>query len=180
VTDNDPVSFSDPFGLCEGWDITYDANGCVLRRVENNLDHDRFFLAANGIVYDMTADMDPVTVTPPDDRDIWQKTGDFAAGFGDFWTFGGTQAIREAFVCNTCVNYNSDQYFFGQVTAAASGFVVGEGAAAGEVVTQFKAAYHATPHPFRWLGAKLAHLQLNWWVPGVKGSGGVIRIPLPW
>ncbi len=179
--ESDPINMSDPFGLCDGWDITINECGVEINRRQNHLDHDRFYMAVNGIVVDLTQTLDPITVTPPDDRDFWQKTGDFAAGFGDFWTFNGTKAIREAFVCNSCVNYNSDQYFFGQVTAAVSGFVIAEGVEAGEAVTHFKPRYHSTPHPFGWLGgSRLAHLQLNWWIPGVKGSGGAFRIPLPW
>ena len=41
-----------------------------------------------------------------------------------------------------------------------------------------KCAVHGPHHPFGRLG-KLPHLQWNWWQPGVRGSGGVIRIPLP-
>ena len=118
--ESDPVTFTDPFGLCSGWDITYDCSGNEIRKVENNLDHDRFYLAANGIVYDLTTTLEAVTVTAPDDRDAFQKFGDGLAGFGDFWTWGGTREIREAWVCPGCVNYGSTQYLVGQATALAS------------------------------------------------------------
>jgi hypothetical protein len=42
-----------------------------------------------------------------------------------------------------------------------------------------RAAVHDDPHPFRFFGNK-PHFQLNWWTAGVKGSGGVFRVPLPW
>jgi RHS repeat-associated protein len=37
---------------------------------------------------------------------------------------------------------------------------------------------HGPHHSFGRLG-RLPHLQLNWWRPGIKGSGGVVRLPLP-
>ena len=40
-----------------------------------------------------------------------------------------------------------------------------------------KVEIHGPHHPFGRFG-KLPHIQINWWRPGIKGSGGVIRIPL--
>ena len=39
-------------------------------------------------------------------------------------------------------------------------------------------AHHSAHHTFGSLG-RLPHLQLNTWRPGVSGSGGAFRIPLP-
>jgi hypothetical protein len=38
--------------------------------------------------------------------------------------------------------------------------------------------HHSAHHTFGSLG-RLPHLQMNFWRPGVSGSGGVFRIPLP-
>jgi hypothetical protein len=39
-------------------------------------------------------------------------------------------------------------------------------------------AHHSAHHTFGSLG-RLPHLQMNYWRPGVSGSGGAIRLPLP-
>ncbi|HZT22344.1 MAG TPA: RHS repeat-associated core domain-containing protein, partial [Verrucomicrobiae bacterium] len=39
-------------------------------------------------------------------------------------------------------------------------------------------ALHGSHHEFGELG-RLPHVQLNWWRAGVKGSGGVLRLPVP-
>ena len=39
-------------------------------------------------------------------------------------------------------------------------------------------AHHSAHHAFGSLG-RLPHLQMNYWRPGVSGSGGAFRIPLP-
>lgn len=39
-------------------------------------------------------------------------------------------------------------------------------------------AHHSAHHAFGSFG-RLPHLQMNYWRPGVSGSGGVFRIPLP-
>jgi hypothetical protein len=38
---------------------------------------------------------------------------------------------------------------------------------------------HGPHHSFRLLG-KTWHIQINWWRVGIKGTGGALRIPLPW
>ena len=38
--------------------------------------------------------------------------------------------------------------------------------------------HHSAHHTFSSLG-RLPHLQMNYWRPGVRGSGGALRIPLP-
>jgi RHS repeat-associated protein len=40
-------------------------------------------------------------------------------------------------------------------------------------------AVHGPHHSFGSLG-RLSHVQMNWWETGVKGSGGAVRVPLPW
>lgn len=60
--------------------------------------------------------------------------------------------------------------------AAVADAAVG-GIAASGVST--KVAIHGAHHSFGAAG-RLSHIQINWWRAGVKGSGGVIRIPLPW
>ena len=39
-------------------------------------------------------------------------------------------------------------------------------------------AHHSAHHAFGSFG-RLPHLQMNYWRPGVSGSGGAFRIPLP-
>lgn len=39
-------------------------------------------------------------------------------------------------------------------------------------------AHHSAHHTFGSLG-RLPHLQMNYWRPGISGSGGAIRLPLP-
>lgn len=43
---------------------------------------------------------------------------------------------------------------------------------------QTKIALHGPHHTFGRLG-RLPHLQMNWWRAGIKGSGGVVRVPVP-
>jgi len=56
---------------------------------------------------------------------------------------------------------------------AGLGLVAGHLAAGGAL----KVAVHKAHHTFPIVG-KAVHLQVNWWTPGVKGSGGVFRLPL--
>lgn len=63
----------------------------------------------------------------------------------------------------------------GAAATAAGGLIVGE-AAFGLRTTPIMV--HGPHHPFGSLG-KLPHIQVNWWLQGVKGSGGSLpRIPL--
>jgi len=43
----------------------------------------------------------------------------------------------------------------------------------------FRFGYHGAHHTFRWIG-RSRHFQMNWWRPGVRGSGGAVRIPWAW
>jgi len=45
-------------------------------------------------------------------------------------------------------------------------------------IAAVKIAHHGAHHTFGSLG-RLPHIQINAWRPGVPGSGGVFRIPLP-
>ncbi|MEX5216842.1 MAG: hypothetical protein NW701_03355 [Nitrospira sp.] len=44
---------------------------------------------------------------------------------------------------------------------------------------QVRIAVHGPHHYFRFFGQRLPHIQMNWWQTGVRGSGGVFRIPFP-
>lgn len=43
----------------------------------------------------------------------------------------------------------------------------------------FKFALHDPHHYFPLFGRNLPHIQMNWWQPGVSGSSGAFRIPIP-
>jgi RHS repeat-associated protein len=58
------------------------------------------------------------------------------------------------------------------------GLVTGGGIRIGG--TGIKIALHDAHHVFDFFGRELPHLQFNWWKIGVKNSGGVKRIPLPY
>jgi RHS repeat-associated protein len=51
--------------------------------------------------------------------------------------------------------------------------------AMGAPSTNVRLGVHGPHHSFGSFG-KLSHVQLNWWTPGAKGSGGAVRMPLPW
>jgi RHS repeat-associated protein len=124
-----------------------------------------------------------------------------SAGFGDIITSGlgatylvglpsGTEAIRKLWLetpglpttgAPDVVNPKcSWAYTAGQVAGAADAIAIaGLATAAGAVGLETRVAIHGAHHTFGPLG-RLAHLQLNWWRVGVKGSGGAFRIPLPW
>ncbi len=87
--------------------------------------------------------------------------------------------------------------FAAAAAAAAGGLLAAEavgvtGGAAGEgsiaripVQNLLKAGWQAKPwelHPahHRFLGQAMRHLQKNWWIKGLKNSGAVLRIPIPW
>jgi len=128
-------------------------------------------------------------------------TANLSAGFGDIITSGlgatylfgipsGTEAIRQLWLetpglpttgAPDVVNPKcSWAYTAGQVAGAADAIAIaGLATAAGTVGLQTRVAIHGAHHTFGPLG-RLAHLQLNWWRAGVKGSGGAFRIPLPW
>jgi len=128
-------------------------------------------------------------------------TANLSAGFGDIITSGlgvtylfglpsGTEAIRKLWLetpglpttgAPDVVNPKcSWAYTAGQVAGAADAIAIAGLAAAGATVgLQTRVAIHGAHHTFGPLG-RLAHLQLNWWRAGVKGSGGAFRIPLPW
>jgi len=125
----------------------------------------------------------------------------FSAGFGDILTSGlglsyavglpsGTEVIRDLWMKTPglpttgvpdVVNPKcSWAYTSGQVAGAADAIAVaGLSTAAAAAGLETQVAIHGAHHTFGPLG-RLAHLQLNWWRAGVKGSGGAFRIPLPW
>jgi RHS repeat-associated protein len=155
---NNPLSFIDPFGL----------------------DKDQCSAAGGGAL---------------------ASAANFSAGFGDILTSGlglsyafgvpsGTEAIRGLWLktpglpttgAPDVVNPKcSWAYTSGQVAGAADAIAIaGLSTAAVAAGLQTRVAIHGAHHTFGPLG-RLAHLQLNWWRAGVKGSGGVFRIPLPW
>ena len=62
----------------------------------------------------------------------------------------------------------------GAIAACAAG---GAGALRAAGISS-KIALHGPHHSFGPLG-RLPHLQVSWWRPGVPGSGGACRLPLP-
>jgi hypothetical protein len=110
-----------------------------------------------------------------------QVTGEAVVGFGDTLSFGLTDWVRtEAGLANT-INEESGAYVTGQVAGVAHGVALGGVGAARVAGVQTKIAIHGAHHAFPRLGGRrLAHIQLNVWQTGVKGSGKAFRIALPW
>jgi uncharacterized protein RhaS with RHS repeats len=104
--DGDPVNFADPFGLAK----------CKASETENCED-------AGGASDGSGAGTDTTkTRKPPEEvRSTLESVGDFAAGFGDFVTLGGTKWVREHWKCGECVKYSSGIYTAGQVTGGVAG-----------------------------------------------------------
>ena len=79
------------------------------------------------------------------------------------------------------INEESGAYLTGQVAGFAHGVALGGVGAARVAGVQTKLAIHGAHHAFPRLGGRrLAHIQLNLWRTGVKGSGKAFRIALPW
>jgi hypothetical protein len=107
-----------------------------------------------------------------------QKAADFAAGFGDFVSFGFSKAVREAWDCADCVNYQSGLYTAGQVTGGVVGVAEGGLVAARLAGWTSRVAVHGAHHSFPVIG-RAAHVQVNMWKIGAKGSGfTVVRVPI--
>jgi len=70
-------------------------------------------------------------------------------------------------------------YEGGEVTGFGLGVAWGGAGALKAAGYETKIALHGAHHSFGPLG-KLAHVQMNIWKAGVKGSGQAFRIPLPW
>jgi hypothetical protein len=135
---------------------------------------------------------DPMGLCPPKDdnkadcpadagkapRSALQKVSDFSAGFGDFVSFGGTKAVRNAWDCSDCVDYKSSSYTVGEVAGGVTGAAeAGLGAARAAGWTS-RIAIHEAHHTFPIIGDAV-HAQVNVWKIGAKGSGfTLLRIPL--
>lgn len=104
---------------------------------------------------------------------------DFSAGMGDILTLNATNSLREAWGINDTVDHSSASYHAGEIAGAA--VAAADIAANGIAIAGYETriALHEAHHTFGEAG-KLAHLQMNVWKPGVKGSGQAFRIPLPW
>ena len=137
------------------------------------------------------------------DKDQCPASGGALAGFGDILTSGlglsyvlglpsGTEAIRSLWLetpglpttgAPDVVNPKcSWAYTRGQAAGVAdAAAIAGLGAAAwAGYNVGVRIWIHGAHHYFPSLGRRLAHIQINWWLRGVKGSGGATRIPLPW
>jgi RHS repeat-associated protein len=142
----DPVNGSDPLGLddeedpCpEGFELVAvteidygDGTGVILHRCVN---------AAGEVRVVSVHVVAPITVTGYQYRDVLQRAGDFAAGFGDMLSLSLTRLGREyqgyAFApgvgvvdlgCQYCVDYSSTAYAAGQLATlplAAADFATG-------------------------------------------------------
>ncbi|PIQ86896.1 MAG: hypothetical protein COV74_02960 [Candidatus Omnitrophica bacterium CG11_big_fil_rev_8_21_14_0_20_45_26] len=115
--------------------------------------------------------------------DILRHTADFSAGFGDTISFGVTEWIRgqwDDILGPGVVNKDSFSHRAGQAIGVAFDVVFAPVSYA-ELIGGWssRVMVHGAHHTFGRLG-KLKHIQVNYWKPGVKGSGRSFRIPLPW
>lgn len=108
----------------------------------------------------------PLRYVDPDGRWVWQVAGAVVGGCAGYALARSRGWGTAATVAATVV---------GAGAGALTGGIIGHFARGGAV----KIAVHGAHHTFGRLG-KLAHVRVNWWVRGVKGSGRVMRIPLPW
>jgi hypothetical protein len=70
-------------------------------------------------------------------------------------------------------------YYYGTRIALGTSAVAATSAAAlGASGVATRVMIHGPHHTFGSLG-RLPHFQLNWWRPGVSGSGGAFRVPFP-
>ena len=113
------------------------------------------------------------------------KSGAFQAanGFANGFSFGLSTKVEDAF--GAAPNTSSGCFQGGSIGGNVAGIALIPGGAARaigaglrELGIGTRLAIHDAHHAFGVLG-DLPHIQLNWWRIGVKGSGGVIRIPLP-
>ncbi len=111
--------------------------------------------------------------------DFAQGVGDSIVGFGDIVSFGVTEIYRDEAGLTNTVNEDSTAFTVGEIAGVAHMVALGGASAARAAGVQTRVAVHGAHHTFGRLG-KLFHAQINWWRVGVKGSGGVFRIPLPW
>jgi RHS repeat-associated protein len=162
---DDPIDFSDPFGLERGdwWDPrSYATVGHEL----NPFNMDGTFYKEATSIWDSAAGT---------------ATGDWArvAGAYDNSVLGQTEMYGRS-----CDKFNKYVGYYG-TRGALIGAAVADVAALGLIVAegafglQTRVAIHDAHHTFGALG-KLAHIQVNGWIQGVSGSGWVFRIPLPW
>jgi len=93
-------------------------------------------------------------------------------------SWGGTSLVRSATGYENTINENSVAYKAGEVAGVAHGVALGGLTVARAAGWQTRVAVHGAHHTFGRLG-RLAHIQVNWWRVGVKGSGNAIRIILP-
>ena len=106
-------------------------------------------------------------------------TGNFSSGAADVLTLSGTYWIQRAMGTSSLVNRQSLTYHAGVLAGIALGTAIGEEALSDNPVG-LRINYHEKPHPFGNLG-KLSHNSSSTGrQKGVPGSGGAIRIPLPW
>ena len=108
---------------------------------------------------------------------------DSLAGWGDATSFGLGKLIRESEIgefwgAQGVVDVCSSDYDIGLGIGIATD--VANIAATGIAIAGLsgRVAIHGAHHTFGNLG-RLHHLQLNLWRAGVKGSGRVLRLPLP-
>jgi len=109
-------------------------------------------------------------------------SSDFFAGAGDTLSFGISAGIREGFTpASDIVDYSSPGYWAGVGTGAGVG--LGAGALFGASAAyglETRIAIHGAHHTFRYGLGRLTHIQVNWWIRGASGGGGVWRFLLPW
>jgi hypothetical protein len=104
-------------------------------------------------------------------HDVEQRLAAFWDGFVPFADPFGSELYQDCWEC-------SASRVTGEVTMAVEGTIVAGAAARFASVNSFRLATHGPHHSFGSMG-RLPHWQLNWWRPGVKGSGGAFRIPFP-
>ncbi len=110
-----------------------------------------------------------------------QTSGDAISGFGDVLSFGLTDLYRTEAGLENTINEDSGAYLTGEVAGVVHGIALSSLSVARAAGVQTKIAIHEAHHVFPRLGGRrLAHIQLNIWRAGVKGSGRAFRIALPW
>ena len=110
---------------------------------------------------------------------LLEQISNASAGFGDAISMGGTKWVRQQMGYDNVVNYDSGAYTAGEVAGYALDVATGTAGVARAAGWTTRIAVHEAHHTFGSVG-KLSHVQMNYWQTGVKGSGGVFRIPLPW
>ncbi len=108
-----------------------------------------------------------------------QSMGNAIAGFGDVLSLGLTEYARDKQGLENTIDENVTSYKVGEALAWMHGVALGGTAASMRAAgMQSRIAWHGAHHTFgKW--GRLKHIQINFWIRGVRNSGSAIRFPLP-